>query len=102
MIERKLAFKESKIFLKTSEERFSRVAYSSLLKNRAELEEYIAMHPFFQTTLEPLEVEEDAPQVVRLMAESAERTGVGPMAAVAGALADVMLRDMVSKGAGMQ
>jgi ApbE superfamily uncharacterized protein (UPF0280 family) len=98
LIGRKLVFKESKIFLKIESERFFDIAYSSLLKNRAELEEYIGMHPFFRSTLEPLEVGRDAPQVVKLMAEAAEKTGVGPMAAVAGALADLMLEDVVGEG----
>lgn len=100
MIERKLVLKESKIFLKIDEEKFLDVAYESLLRNRAELEEYIAMHPLFQSTLEPLEVGEDAPRVANLMADAAEKTGVGPMAAVAGALADLMLGDVVKQGCG--
>jgi hypothetical protein len=97
LIERKLVFKESNIFLKIESEKFFDIAYSSLLKNRVELEEYIGMHPFFRSTLEPLEVG-DAPRVVKLMAEAAEKTGVGPMAAVAGALADLMLEDVVGEG----
>lgn len=98
MIERKLVFKESKIFLKIEGERFFDIAHSSLLLNRAELEDYIAFHPFLQSSLEPLEVEGDAPRVVRLMAEAAEKTGVGPMAAVAGALAELMLEEVVKEG----
>jgi len=98
LIERKLVFKESKIFLKIESGRFFDIAHSSLLKNRAELEEYIGMHPFFESTLDPLEVDEEAPRVVKLMAGAAEKTGVGPMAAVAGALADLMLEDAVNEG----
>ncbi len=98
MIERKLIFKESRIFLKIEGERFFDIANASLLKNRVELEEYIALHPFFRSTLEPLEVERDAPRVVKLMADAAEKTRVGPMAAVAGALADLMLEDVVKEG----
>jgi hypothetical protein len=98
LIERKLVFKESRIFIKMEGERFSDIAHASLLKNRVELEEYIALHPFFQSTLEPLEVERGAPRVVRLMAEAAEKSGVGPMAAVAGALADLMLEEVVKEG----
>lgn len=54
---------------------------------RAGLEDYIRKHPLFATTLEPLRVEDDAPAVVRDMALAAEAAGVGPMAAVAGAIA---------------
>jgi len=98
LIERKLAYKESKLFLKMDGEEFFDIAHYSLLKHRAELEEYIALHPIFRSSLEPLDVGEDAPCVVRLMAEAANRTGVGPMAAVAGAIADLMLEEVVEKG----
>ena len=98
MIERKLAFKESKLFLKIDGGRFFDIAHSCLLKNRSELEGYIALHPFFQSTLEPLEVEGDSPRVVRMMADAAGKAGVGPMAAVAGALAELMLEEVVRKG----
>jgi len=98
LIERKLTFKESKLFIKIDGERFFDIAHSCLLRNRGELEEYITSNPLFQSTLEPLEVERDAPRVVKLMAEAAERTGVGPMAAVAGALADLMLEEVVKEG----
>jgi hypothetical protein len=100
LIERKLVFKESKIFLKIDGEKFFLAAHESLLRNRAELEEYIAGNQFFRSTLEPLEIEENAPRVVKLMADAAYKTGVGPMAAVAGALADLMLEDVVKQGCG--
>lgn len=100
MIERKLVFKESKIFLKIEGERFFKIAHESLLRNRAELEGYISLNQFFRSTLEPLAVEGNAPRVVKLMADAAEKTGVGPMAAVAGALADLMLEDVMKKGCG--
>jgi ApbE superfamily uncharacterized protein (UPF0280 family) len=98
LIERKLIFKESKLFLKIDGERFFDIAYSCLLRNRVELEEYIALHPIFQSSLEPLEVEGGALGVVELMADAAKKTGVGPMAAVAGALAELMLEEVVGEG----
>jgi len=98
LIERKLVFKESNIFIKIDKENFFDIAHRSLLRNRSELEEYIALHPFFRSTLEPFNVESNSPRVVRLMADAGEKTGVGPMAAVAGALADLMLEEVVKKG----
>jgi len=98
LIERKVVYKESKLFLKFEREEFLEVAYSSLLRSRAELEEYLAVHPLFGSSLEPVEVEEDAPAVVKLMAEAAGKTGVGPMAAVAGAIAEIMLQAVVDEG----
>jgi ApbE superfamily uncharacterized protein (UPF0280 family) len=56
-------------------------------KCRAGLEDYIKRHPLFALTLKPMRVEDHAPAVVRNMALAAEAVGVGPMAAVAGAIA---------------
>jgi len=56
-------------------------------KCRAGLEDYIKGHPLFALTLEPMRVEDNAPAVARNMALAAEAVGVGPMAAVAGAIA---------------
>ena len=58
-----------------------------ILKYRNILKKYIAGHPLFLTTLEPLTVEQDAPLIVKAMAGDGEKAGVGPMAAVAGAIA---------------
>ena len=57
---------------------------------RRPLEEYIRSHPLFLHSLEPLAVEEGAPEIVRLMAQAGQAAGVGPMAAVAGAMAELV------------
>lgn len=71
-------------------------ALESVIKHRTPLEEYIKSHPFFPASLEPLFVEEDAPCIVRVMAQAARVAGVGPMAAVAGAIAEVVGRDLLA------
>ena len=65
-------------------------ALKSLLKHRASLEKYIQHHPLFLTTLEPYQAERDAPAIVKEMAEASQMAGVGPMAAVAGAIAEAV------------
>lgn len=70
-------------------------ALKSVLKHRSSLEEYIKHHPLFLTTLEPYQVEEDAPAIVRDMAEASQVAGVGPMAAVAGAIAEAIGKDLL-------
>jgi hypothetical protein len=62
-------------------------ALEMIQKCRAGLEDYIKKHPLFALTLEPMRVEDNAPAMVRNMALAAEAVGVGPMAAVAGAIA---------------
>jgi len=58
------------------------------------LEGYIGAHPRFAESYVPLDVEPDAAPVVRSMAEAARMTGVGPMAAVAGAVAEYVARGL--------
>lgn len=65
------------------------VITAAVVRQRRELEGYIARHPAFRHSLTPLPLLEDAPEIARRMAAAAERTGLGPMAAVAGALAQL-------------
>jgi ApbE superfamily uncharacterized protein (UPF0280 family) len=73
-------------------------AVSCIGRHKEELEGHILRHPEFQHSLIPVRVE-DGPAVVRRMAEAAERAGVGPMAAVAGVLADLAVEEMIRRGA---
>ena len=73
-------------------------ATSSIKSNLKLLEEYIKAHPRFLFSLNPVAVEDGAPDVARLMAEASEKAGVGPMAAVAGVLADLAVQDMAAAG----
>jgi ApbE superfamily uncharacterized protein (UPF0280 family) len=71
-------------------------ALDSVLKHRAPLESYIGRHPLFLTTLDPYQVEAEAPAIVKEMARVSQLTGVGPMAAVAGAIAEAVGRDLMA------
>jgi ApbE superfamily uncharacterized protein (UPF0280 family) len=64
-----------------------------------ELECYIGGNIFFASSLEPVEVGEDAPKLVKKMALAAEAAGVGPMAAVAGAFAQEVGEFILAHGA---
>ncbi|MDZ4655839.1 MAG: UPF0280 family protein [Coriobacteriia bacterium] len=72
----------------------SREATALVVELRGDVESYIAMHPRFAESYAPLEVESGAPEVVRAMAEGARAAGVGPMAAVAGAIAERVARGL--------
>ena len=61
-----------------------------LIRIRAELESYILLQPSFQHSLEPIQLLPSAPPLVCLMADAASRVGVGPMAAVAGTVAQAV------------
>jgi len=70
-------------------------ALKSVLKYRASLEKYIEHHPLFLTALEPYQAEKDAPAIVREMSMASQLANVGPMAAVAGAMAEAVGRDLL-------
>ena len=70
-------------------------ALEAVIKHRTSLEDYSKRHPFFLHTLEPCSVEEDAPAIVGVMAQAAQIAGVGPMAAVAGAIAEAVGKDLL-------
>jgi ApbE superfamily uncharacterized protein (UPF0280 family) len=72
------------------------IAKGSIIKNRNELEDYCKENPLFVSSLKPIGVT-NAPVVVDLMAKSTLKANVGPMAAVAGVLADLAVLDMKSK-----
>ena len=50
---------------------------------------HIRAFPDFLTSLVPLDIETEAPEIIRRMVESSRRAGVGPMAAVAGAISEM-------------
>ena len=71
-------------------------AHRLVIKYREKLDNYIRQHPAFATSLKPLPVFIDAPDIVKVMAEAAEKAGVGPMAAVAGAIAESVGNELLS------
>lgn len=73
----------------------SSVARESVKRYRNQIKDYIHRNRDFLTTLEPLEVEPDAPEIVKDMSKASAIAGVGPMAAVAGAIAEFVGRDLL-------
>jgi ApbE superfamily uncharacterized protein (UPF0280 family) len=59
-------------------------------KYRSSLQTYIKQHPEFLTSLEPVEAADNAPCIVKRMCDAAFLAGVGPMAAVAGAVSELV------------
>lgn len=57
---------------------------------RAALTSHMLLHPGFRESLTPVAVSPEAPPLVRDMAQAAARFGIGPMAAVAGAMSQAV------------
>lgn len=81
--------KETDLYIRAQSD-LKRQVHKLVLKYRGIIEQYIEGHPSFLTSLEPVAVAEDSPQIVREMAQAAGEVGVGPMAAVAGAIAEAV------------
>lgn len=65
-----------------------------ILVHRYQLERYIQSHPDFLTSLQPYPVDPCAPSLVKEMIEVTRGVGVGPMASVAGAIAQYVARGL--------
>ncbi|VFQ45512.1 UPF0280 family protein [Desulfoluna butyratoxydans] len=70
-------------------------AVRAILDARTPLETWLETHPDFATSLVPVPVTGPAPALVRTMAEASQKAGVGPMAAVAGALSESVARALL-------
>lgn len=67
---------------------------------RSVLEAYIDRQPAFKAALVPIDLLDDAPPIAVAMADAARACGVGPMAAVAGAVAQAAAEAALAAGAG--
>ena len=87
--------KETDLFIQARRD-LRKKALAVVSKQRSLLEKYIERHPGFVTALQPFPVGDNAPHIVKEMAAAAEKVGVGPMAAVAGAFAEFVGRELLN------
>jgi len=71
-------------------------AYEILGRIRQDLKKYILIDPRFKESMDPCPAGDDAPDIVKAMEKAADLYGVGPMAAVAGAVARFMGEELDS------
>ncbi len=69
-----------------------------ILEARLQLEDYIVKHPLFSATLDPLPMDVLAPPLVRRLLAAGLQAGVGPMAAVAGTIAEYVGAGLLADG----
>jgi ApbE superfamily uncharacterized protein (UPF0280 family) len=70
-------------------------ALEATIKYRTAIEKQIALDPQFATSFTPLRPPFKAPAIIREMCSAARKAGVGPMAAVAGAVAEFVGRELL-------
>ena len=71
----------------SAEKRLEKETRDLIFEARHQIESYIGAHPAFLTALKPYPKDPYASPLVREMIEGTKRVGVGPMASVAGAIA---------------
>jgi len=70
-------------------------ALKSINAHRTSVEEYITAHPAFATTLKMWGEPVPTRSIVARMVDAANAVGIGPMAAVAGSIAEAVARDLI-------
>ena len=72
---------------------------AEIVRQRQILEDYIMTHPEFGTSFEPVNLLPSAPPSAQQMASAADCVGTGPMAAVAGTMAQLAAQAGLGAGA---
>lgn len=98
MIREHFEFRQTIATILADDHRHVEAAKSGMLAARQEVERQIALDPYFSATLEPYTPKNPA-KISASMARAAAEAGVGPMAAVAGAIAWAGVEAMVEAGA---
>ncbi|MBD3184817.1 UPF0280 family protein [Candidatus Poribacteria bacterium] len=65
-------------------------------KHRKQIKDYIFHHKGFAESLKPLKISHNAPQIVKDMAKASSSADVGPMASVAGVMAEYVGKDLLN------
>lgn len=90
-----LEVEQTKLFIAANLDLYDE-AKKAVLKYRKDIVDYIATHPSFLTSLVPIQVYPTAPGIVQAMASASQRAGVGPMASVAGAIAEKVAIELLN------
>lgn len=91
-------FTHREAVLRISSDRYD-AATAEVVRQRTILDSYISTHPTFLTSFVPLPHDSSAPPIVQRMMAAARLVGVGPMAGVAGAVAEFAARAAMHAGA---
>ncbi|ACX73563.1 ApbE family lipoprotein [Methanocaldococcus vulcanius M7] len=94
---KRITIKETNLLLKIDDKRYFKKAESVVYKLRHDLEGYIRTNPMFLLSYDPIDVEENVPEIVRLMATAGKIANVGPMASVAGAISELLVKNITAK-----
>jgi len=95
LFKKSIRFKETRCTIISDKPEAVEIAEKTIVRHRKLLEAYVKTHPRFLNSLNPVAAD-DGPEVAKQMASASAKAGVGPMAAVAGVLADLAVEAMLS------
>jgi len=96
LVSYEVKIKESDLWICTHTD-LSSSAFKTVLKYRRYIEDYARGRSEFLTSFSPLSPDPLAPAIVRDMLDASSKTGVGPMASVAGAIAQYVALDLLAE-----
>ena len=90
----KVTVKETDLLIH-AQKNLKKEATEIVLKYRGYIEAYIQIFPEFANTLVPWANNHPAHEIIRKMSDAGKKAGVGPMASIAGAIAEYTGRDLL-------
>jgi len=81
------------------DDEFVTLVEEAVIDSREHIESYISKHPEFGTSHNPIGAEATSPNIIQQMAAAGQQVGVGPMASVAGAIAEYVVEHVIAAGA---
>jgi ApbE superfamily uncharacterized protein (UPF0280 family) len=90
----RVTIRETDLFL-LANRRLEKEAKEAVIRYRWQIEEYMRYHPEFRESLTPIGSDPHAPKIVKEMLKASRLSTVGPMASVAGAIAEFVGKDLI-------
>jgi len=91
-----VSFESSDLFISADKD-LSRYALKLTTNYRKIIQGYITKHPEFEKSLRPVKTDPSAPEIIKDMIRQSLKVDVGPMASVAGAVAEYIGKDLLNK-----
>ena len=90
-----IVYKESDLFLSLDKPIEEETVKGLVKKYYEEIAQYIKINPHFFSSLSPIEIDEDAPLIVKDMMKASLKARVGPFSSVAGAISWYVGRELL-------
>ena len=90
----RVTVRETDLFL-LANQKLEKEAKEAVIRYRWQIEEYIRYRPEFRESLTPIGSDPHAPKIVKEMLKASRLSKVGPMASIAGAIAEFVGKDLI-------